>query len=86
MAANADEDQSLRECEAYVQTHNIQQILKDCIVQLCVSKPENPITFLKGHFEKLEKVNVISYHSSACPMFLNLAWFFTNVCTSMYVY
>ncbi|XP_064605277.1 cAMP-dependent protein kinase regulatory subunit-like isoform X2 [Liolophura sinensis] len=55
MAANADEDQSLRECEAYVQTHNIQQILKDCIVQLCVSKPDNPITFLKGHFEKLEK-------------------------------
>lgn len=29
-----DEEQSLRECEAYVQKHNIQQILRDCIVQV----------------------------------------------------
>lgn len=53
---NDDEQQSLRECEAYVQRHNIQQILKDCIVQLCVSRPENPITFLKEYFTSLEKV------------------------------
>ena len=56
---NDDEHQSLRECEAYVQRHNIQQILKDCIVQLCVSRPENPITFLKEYFTSLEKVNSI---------------------------
>lgn len=53
---NEDEQQSLRECEAYVQRHNIQQILKDCIVQLCVSKTDNPITFLKEYFTSLEKV------------------------------
>ncbi len=53
----ADEEQSLRECEAYVQRHNIQQILKDCIVQLCVGRPENPITFLKEYFQALEKVS-----------------------------
>lgn len=29
-----DEEQSLRECEAYVQRHNIQQLLRDCIVQV----------------------------------------------------
>lgn len=53
-----DEQQSLRECEAYVQRHNIQQILKDCIVQLCVSRPENPITFLKEYFASLERVSI----------------------------
>lgn len=59
MAANADEEQSLKECEAYVQKHNIQQLLKDCIVQLCVNKPDNPLTFLKEYFERLEKVSTL---------------------------
>ena len=61
MATHPDEEQSLRECEAYVQRHNIQQILKDCIVQLCVSRPEHPITFLKEYFTKLEKVRLVSF-------------------------
>lgn len=52
----SDEEQSLRECEAYVQRHNIQRLLKDCIVQLCVRRPENPITFLREYFQKLERV------------------------------
>lgn len=52
-----DEEQSLRECENYVQTNNIQQILKDCIVQLCVSRPDNPISFLREYFQKLERVS-----------------------------
>ncbi|ESO83452.1 hypothetical protein LOTGIDRAFT_133477 [Lottia gigantea] len=56
MAAMSDEEQNLKECESYVQSHNIQQILKDCIVQLCVNKPENPVVFLKEHFERIEKV------------------------------
>ena len=51
----AEEDRSLRECEAYVQRHRIQQILKDCIVQLCVARPENPISFLREYFQKLER-------------------------------
>lgn len=59
MASNMDEEQSLRECEAYVQTHNIQQILKDCIVQLCVNRPTNPIAFLREHFQKLERVSLL---------------------------
>merc|ERR1719208_514842 len=50
-----DEEQSLRECEAYVQRHGIQHILRDCIVQLCVSRPENPISFLREYFQKLER-------------------------------
>ena len=51
-----EEERSFRECEEYVQRHNVQQILKDCIVQLCVARPDNPITFLREYFQKLEKV------------------------------
>lgn len=61
MATNMDEEQALRECENYVQHHNIQQILKDCIVQLCVNRPENPIAFLREHFQKLERVSVETF-------------------------
>lgn len=57
-ANNLEEEQSLKECENYVQKHNIQQMLKECIVQLCISRPDNPTTFLKEHFERLEKVNI----------------------------
>jgi len=52
---SSSEEASLRECEAYVQRHNIQSLLKDCIVQLCVQRPDNPISFLKEYFQKLEK-------------------------------
>lgn len=61
MATNMEEEQSLQECEAYVQNHNIQQILKDCIVQLCVSRPVNPISFLREYFQKLERVSTVSF-------------------------
>ena len=59
MPENMDEEQSLRECEAYVQKHDIQKILKECIVQLCVSRPDNPISFLREYFQKLERVSKI---------------------------
>ena len=52
-----EEERSLRECEDYVQRHNVQQILKDCIVQLCVARPDNPISFLREYFQKLERVS-----------------------------
>lgn len=51
-----DEEQSLKECEAYVQRHNIQQMLKDAIVQLCINRPSNPTGFLKEYFGKLDQV------------------------------
>merc|ERR1712212_657376 len=54
-ASTMDEEQSLRECEAYVQMHDIQKILKECIVQLCVSRPDNPVSFLREYFQKLER-------------------------------
>ncbi|XP_059933809.1 cAMP-dependent protein kinase type I-beta regulatory subunit isoform X3 [Mesoplodon densirostris] len=54
-AQQFEEDDGLRSCELYVQKHSVQQVLKDCIVQLCISKPERPMRFLREHFEKLEK-------------------------------
>uniref|UniRef100_A0A182NJ43 RIIa domain-containing protein n=1 Tax=Anopheles dirus TaxID=7168 RepID=A0A182NJ43_9DIPT len=56
MSTAQEEEQHLRECESYIQTHRIQRLLKDCIVQLCVSRPENPIVFLRQYFQKLERV------------------------------
>ncbi|RMZ99815.1 cAMP-dependent kinase type I-beta regulatory subunit isoform X1 [Brachionus plicatilis] len=53
--SQSNEDHTLKECEAFVNKHNIKDLLKDCIVQLCLKKPENPITFLRQHFERLEK-------------------------------
>ena len=54
--ASGDEH-SLKEVEAYVKKHDIQQILKECIVQLCISRPENPFAYLREYFERLEKVS-----------------------------
>lgn len=55
--AASEEERSLRECELYVQKHNIQALLKDSIVQLCTARPERPMAFLREYFERLEKVS-----------------------------
>nr|KAF6416834.1 protein kinase cAMP-dependent type I regulatory subunit alpha [Molossus molossus] len=54
-SAATEEERSLRECELYVQKHNIQALLKDSIVQLCTARPERPMAFLREYFERLEK-------------------------------
>ncbi|XP_052375785.1 protein kinase, cAMP-dependent, regulatory, type I, alpha (tissue specific extinguisher 1) a isoform X2 [Oncorhynchus keta] len=54
-STSSEEERSLRECELYVQKHNIQQLLKDCIVQLCTSRPDRPMAFLREYFDRLEK-------------------------------
>lgn len=59
-----EEEDSLKGCELYVQKHSIQQVLKDCIVHLCISKPDRPMKFLREHFEKLEKVS--DFHPAGC--------------------
>lgn len=81
MAANLEEEQSLRECEEYVQRHNIQQVLKDCIVQLCVGRPENPISFLREYFQKLERVCIES-----CPIKITLDFLFFTYFIVTYKY
>lgn len=46
-------EQTVRDCEAYIAKHDIQNLLRDCIVQLCLKKPSNPIQFLAEYFDKL---------------------------------
>lgn len=53
------EAEAMRQCEDYVERHNIQSILKECIFQLCISKPADPYKFLREYFEKLEKVGIV---------------------------
>ena len=57
MAANLEEQQCLRECTEYMQRSNIVPVMKDCFVQLCVDKPEKPVTYLREYFQKLERVS-----------------------------
>jgi cAMP-dependent protein kinase regulator len=47
-------EQTVRDCEAYIAKHDIQNLLRDCIVQLCLKKPANPIQFLSNYFDKLD--------------------------------
>ncbi|KAE8283514.1 cAMP-dependent protein kinase type I-alpha [Larimichthys crocea] len=54
-STSSEEERSLRECEQYVQKHNVQQLLKDCIIQLCTARPDRPMAFLRDYFERLEK-------------------------------
>ena len=41
-SGSSSAEESLRECEAYVHKHNIQQILRDCIVQVGWSAVPSP--------------------------------------------
>ena len=56
-AQQLEEDDGLRGCELYVQKHCVQQVLKDCIVQLCISKPEHPMRFQIGRASCRERVS-----------------------------
>ena len=55
MVDNASSSElTVRDCEAYIAKHDIQNLLRDCIVQLCLKKPTNPIQFLANYFDKLD--------------------------------
>jgi len=47
---------NLKDVETYVKKHDIHYILKDCIIKLCSSRPDNPYRFMREYFENLEKV------------------------------
>lgn len=73
-SGGSSEEAQLAQCQAYVQRHNIQQLVKEAIVSLCINKPENPILFLKEHFEKL-----YDQRSQACTLI-----FYIRVCGSVF--
>ncbi|KAH8863762.1 cAMP-dependent protein kinase regulatory subunit [Schistosoma japonicum] len=47
----------MREVEDYVKQYNVQKLLRDCIVNLCLYRPSNPIAFLREYFAELEASN-----------------------------
>jgi len=57
-------EQTVRDCEAYIAKHDIQNLLRDCIVQLCLKKPANPIEFLANYFDKLDTQNLSTKKST----------------------
>ncbi len=76
-STSSEEERSLRECERYVQKHNVQQLLKDCIVHLCTNRPEKPMAFLREYFERLEKVSHFSREAACSSTRLSLEILFT---------
>jgi cAMP-dependent protein kinase regulator len=61
---SSSSEQTVRDCEAYIAKHDIQNILRDCIVQLCLKKPTNPIEFLSTYFDKLDTQNLSTKKST----------------------
>lgn len=57
MASNPEEQQRMRECIDYMQRSKIMPVIKDVFVQLCVEQPDNPISFMREYFQKLERVS-----------------------------
>ena len=85
-SSNMNEEQSLRECEEYVQQHDIQKILKECIVQLCVVRPHNPVTFLREYFQKLERVRLkFETHDERQFLLMVESYVSVNICMSSLV-
>uniref|UniRef100_A0A914H9M5 cAMP-dependent protein kinase regulatory subunit n=1 Tax=Globodera rostochiensis TaxID=31243 RepID=A0A914H9M5_GLORO len=66
MSGQSAEDVQLASCQAYVRQHNIQQLVKDAIVSLCIHKPENPVLFLREHFDRLTGEQQRQHQISQC--------------------
>ncbi|KAF8560717.1 hypothetical protein P879_02415 [Paragonimus westermani] len=49
-----DDDSFINDVENYVKRYNIQELLRDSIVNLCLYRPSNPISYLREYFAKLE--------------------------------
>ena len=49
----SSEQEQLASCQEYVRRHQVQALVKDAIVQLCLHKPDSPCLFLGEHFARL---------------------------------
>ena len=45
------------ELQAYLAEHNVEHLLKDIVVKLCLDKPKDPVSYLKKFFADLESKN-----------------------------
>ena len=52
---------SVQECEDYITKHEIQKLLKECIVKICQERPGNPYKWLREYFDKLDRVSCLQW-------------------------
>ena len=50
MNSSENVDLLLNQCEYYLNEYRIMKLIKDCLHELCIHQPDNPIHFLKEHF------------------------------------
>lgn len=66
---------------AFILIIGIQRVLKDAIVQLCVFRPENPVTFLRQYFQKLERVS--TNFLFCCASLIYICDLIDSICADM---
>ncbi|ESO00933.1 hypothetical protein HELRODRAFT_185745 [Helobdella robusta] len=52
---NNNNNLNIEDIEGYVRHFDIHNHMRDCIIQLCVNRPENPFSFIRDFFEKINK-------------------------------
>lgn len=61
-----DDEVFIREVEDYVKQHGIHELLRDSIVNLCLYRPADPISYLREYFHNLEvsfiPLSLTAYH------------------------
>eukprot|EP00043_Microstomoeca_roanoka_P006497 m.63247 g.63247 ORF g.63247 m.63247 type:complete len:376 (-) comp13436_c0_seq1:647-1774(-) len=55
MAFPMDTSSMEADLQKYLSDHNVEAILKDIVVKLCVDKPDNVLEYIKTHVTKLQK-------------------------------
>lgn len=41
--------------QQYLKEHNVEALLKDIVVKLCVDKPDDELEYIKGYMTQLQK-------------------------------
>lgn len=62
-----DDEMFIREVEDYVKQHGIHELLRDSIVNLCLYRPADPISYLREYFHNLELSQSSRYRQHPCP-------------------
>ena len=57
MNSSTDVDRLINQCENYLMENDVMSLIKQCLHQLCLHQPDNPVEFLK-QFLASEQVNV----------------------------
>nr|VZH93466.1 unnamed protein product [Spirometra erinaceieuropaei] len=62
-----DDDSYVQELEDYIKKQNIPNLLKECIVNLCLYRPSDPVRFLHEHFRRLDLASESSSNRQSSP-------------------